>query len=689
MNRVFYSLEDFERGMNWNNLNYSTVHTGSKRKGRNNSTVICAFDTETTSVIDVEHKASYVYAWSFDIYSNGAHHTLLERDIKNLPKLLELIQYVVLKKSKQKNVSVLVGAHNLPYDFTFISKLLPITTLFAKSKRQPLMFDTGIFHFVDTLAISGMSLEKTANTYTKTKKMTGDLNYTTARNTKTPLTMKEERYCFNDVKVVTEYIEYLLFTYGINGFFPTTKTSICRRALKESFSVEYPNKDRAKEVKDWLMSDLFPETMQEYDCLIRYLFRGGYTHSNASKTGYVLENMKSKDFESSYPSWIAYEKFPMSKPVKVNKDGYETTIKNGQLQWYGIFVFDNITSKTQHSIESKHKCVNIVNPIIDNGRIKQAESMTVMLTNLDWMIYKKFYEWKNVSCETLWVFPHSGKLPKYVINPLFNAYTEKTRLKNIGLDYKDQKALVNSFYGMMVTTIPSENITYTDDWGNEPMEEEERRNYARTTLLSPYWGIYTTAWARYHLLVDVFYKIGNDAVYGDTDSCKYINPEKHEETFKRFNRKMAKRRYTFCMDNGFDVGLMGHLGELTDDGTIVKFKTLGAKRYLVLDDRGNLECTVAGLPKRAFNRYLHKNKVSNLKEVFDRFDFGLKIKNCKNAHAYVNNVTDIITDFNGVSEEMRSGSACVIYPIDFEMKETDYTEFLAWLLKNIERGVVR
>lgn len=689
MNRVFYSLKEFERNMPWNGLNYSTIHTGSKRRGKNNSLVICGFDTETTSVIDDQHKAAYVYEWSFDLYSNGTHYTLIERDIQNFPKLLELIQYVVLRKSKQKNVSVLVGVHNLPYDFTFISSLLSISTLFAKSKRQPLMFDSGVFHFVDTLAISGMSLEKTANAYTKTKKLAGDLDYTKSRNSATPLTKKEGRYCVNDVRVVTEYLEYLLYTYGISGFFPTTKTSICRRALKESFSVEYPNKDRANEVKDWLMTDMFPETMREYDCIIRYLFRGGYTHSNASKTGYILKNMQSKDFESSYPSWIGYEKFPMTKPIEVEPEKYETIIKNGRLQWYGVFIFDKITSKTQHSIESKHKCVSVVNPIIDNGRIKQAESMTVMLTNLDWLIYNKFYDWSDVSCETLWVFPHSGTLPKYVINPLFNAYTEKTRLKNAGLDYKDQKAIVNSFYGMMVTTIPSENITYTDDWGSESMEEDERRNYARTTLLSPYWGIYTTAWARYHLLVDVFYNIGNDAVYGDTDSCKYLNPGKHEHVFVNFNKKMAKRRYKFCVENDFDMRLMGHLGELTDDGIIVNFKTLGAKRYLVLDDKGKLECTVAGLPKRAFNQFLHKNKVSNLNDVFNLFDFGLKIENCKNAHAYVSDVTDVITDFNGESEEMHSNSACVIYPIDFEMKETDYTEFLAWLLKNIERGVVR
>ena len=139
MNKMFYSLEEFERGIDWNKLNYSTIHTGSKRKGRNNSTVICAFDTETTSVIDAEHKASYVYVWSFDVYSNGVHYTMLERDIKKFPKLLELIQYVVLKKSKQKNVSVLVGVHNLPYDFTFISSILSISNLFAKTKRQPLI----------------------------------------------------------------------------------------------------------------------------------------------------------------------------------------------------------------------------------------------------------------------------------------------------------------------------------------------------------------------------------------------------------------------------------------------------------------------------------------------------------------------------------------------------------------------
>lgn len=688
MNKIYRSLEEFEKSMEWNNLNYSTIHTGSKRNGRNYSTVMCSFDTETTSVIDDLHKASYVYIWSFDVYSNGVHYTLIERDISKLPKLLNLLSFVITKKSKQKNISVLVGVHNLPYDFTFISKILLIDRLFAKSKRQPLMFDSGIFHFVDTLAISGMSLEKTGKAYTRTQKMAGDLDYNIKRNTKTPLTKKEERYCFNDVKVVTEYLGYLLITYGTDGFFPTTKTSICRRALKESFNREYPNKDRAEEVKDWLMSDLFPETMQEYDCLIRWLFRGGYTHSNASKTGYVLENMKSKDFESSYPAWIAYERFPMSKPEKVKPDEYENVIKSG-VQWYGVFTFEKITSKTQHSIESKHKCVSVLNPIIDNGRIKQAEKLIVMLSDLDWKIYRKFYDWANVSCETLYRFPISGKLPAYVLNPLFNAYTEKTRLKNAGLDYKEEKGVVNSFYGMMVTTIPCKNITYIDDWGSEPMDDEKRRDYARSTLLSPYWGIYTTAWARYHLLVDVFYKIGNDAVYGDTDSCKYLNPEKYVKIFETFNKKMAKRRYKFCVENGFDMRLMGHLGELTDDGNIVKFKTLGAKRYLVLNDHGNLECTVAGLPKKAFNRYLHQNKVSDLKEVFDCFDFGLKIKNCKNAHAYVDNVTDVIADFNGVSEEMHSGSACVIYPIDFEMKETDYTEFLSWLLKNLERGVVR
>ena len=688
MNKIYRSLEEFEKSMEWNNLNYSTIHTGSKRNGRNYSTVMCAFDTETTSVIDDLHKASYVYIWSFDVYSNGVHYTLIERDISKLPKLLNLLSFVITKKSKQKNISVLVGVHNLPYDFTFISKILLIDRLFAKSKRQPLMFDSGIFHFVDTLAISGMSLEKTGKAYTRTHKMAGDLDYNIKRNTKTPLTKKEERYCFNDVKVVTEYLGYLLITYGTDGFFPTTKTSICRRALKESFNREYPNKDRAEEVKDWLMSELFPETMQEYDCLIRWLFRGGYAHSNASKTGYVLENMKSKDFESSYPAWIAYERFPMSKPEKVKPDEYENVIKSG-VQWYGVFTFEKITSKTQHTIESKHKCVSVLNPIIDNGRIKQAEKLTVMLSDLDWKIYRKFYDWANVSCETLYRFPISGKLPAYVLNPLFNAYTEKTRLKNAGLDYKEEKGVVNSFYGMMVTTIPCKNITYIDDWGSEPMDDEKRRDYARSTLLSPYWGIYTTAWARYHLLVDVFYKIGNDAVYGDTDSCKYLNPGKYVKIFETFNKKMAKRRYKFCVENGFDMRLMGHLGELTDDGNIVKFKALGAKRYLVLNDHGILECTVAGLPKKAFNRYLHQNKVSDLKEVFDCFDFGLKIKNCKNAHAYVDNVTDVITDFNGVSEEMHSGSACVIYPIDFEMKETDYTEFLSWLLKNLERGVAR
>lgn len=92
--------------MEWNNLNYSTIHTGSKRNGRNNSTAICAFDTETTSVIDEQHKASYVYIWSFDVYSNGVHYTLIERDINKLPKLLNLLSFVITKSQSKKCISV-------------------------------------------------------------------------------------------------------------------------------------------------------------------------------------------------------------------------------------------------------------------------------------------------------------------------------------------------------------------------------------------------------------------------------------------------------------------------------------------------------------------------------------------------------------------------------------------------------
>ena len=129
--------------------------------------------------------------------------------------------------------TILVWVANLGFEFQFIMKRFEITNLFAKEKRQPLKFNIGNLEFHDALAISGGSLEQLANDYTTTKKLVGELDYNTLRNSKTELSKSDElQYCINDVVILKEFSEFLWATYIDKGFIPITKTSILRREVR-------------------------------------------------------------------------------------------------------------------------------------------------------------------------------------------------------------------------------------------------------------------------------------------------------------------------------------------------------------------------------------------------------------------------------------------------------------------------
>ena len=91
---------------------------------------------------------------------------------------------------------------------------------------------------------------------------------------------------------------------------------------------------------------------------MKYLFRGGYTHSNIRHTGHVVEGVSSVDFTSSYPyTMIAYDGFPVS-PLKLERNEDFWNIYNeGKLCMMFRVIFMGIHATTDHSIESSSKCI--------------------------------------------------------------------------------------------------------------------------------------------------------------------------------------------------------------------------------------------------------------------------------------------------------------------------------------------
>ena len=68
--------------------------------------------------------------------------------------------------------------------------------------------------------------------------------------------------------------------------------------------------------------------------MLKQGFMGGFTHSNVRYNAITLNNVDSYDFNSSYPAVMVSEKFPLSRPIKVeitSKEEFEDCIKKVRL----------------------------------------------------------------------------------------------------------------------------------------------------------------------------------------------------------------------------------------------------------------------------------------------------------------------------------------------------------------------
>ncbi len=205
--------------------NYDIVANGKKEVFYN---IPAGFDIETSSFYYLNQKTAIMYEWTLGINNLITYGRTWEQ----FKTLLYAIS-VVLRT--QQNRRLVIYVHNLPYEFQFIRKHFSWTKIFFLDNRKPVyaITDTGI-EFRCSLKLSGKSLAATAKDLTKykTEKMVGDLDYSLIRHPETPLTDKELGYCFNDVKVLLNYIQEKIEQDGNIVKIPLTNTGYVRRYVK-------------------------------------------------------------------------------------------------------------------------------------------------------------------------------------------------------------------------------------------------------------------------------------------------------------------------------------------------------------------------------------------------------------------------------------------------------------------------
>ena len=674
-----------------NSANFIT--TTSKRKKVKYLDLSLSFDTETTSTYttnEPREKFAYMYVWQFGIdgyYCYGRTWSEFLQLCKHLQKTLDL----------NERRRLIIFIHNLSFEFQFFRKYFKWVSVFATSSRNPVKALTSFgIEFRDSLILSGYKLENVAKNLTahNIPKMVGDLDYSLIRTKDTTFTQKELGYMLNDVRVLVAYIDEQRELYGDITKIPLTNTGRVRRYVrKECFKDKnYNAKMRSLRIKD----------ANEYSTL-KHAFAGGFTHANPNHVGKVYKNVASFDFTSSYPTVMIAEKYPCSSAVPQKWRGWErfNEINEKALQIFTVEFWNIETSVYFDNYISKNKCLDIKGEIENNGRIFSADYLKITITSVDWSIIKQVYHWDKIKITNQLAY-YKDYLPKPIIQSILHFYKSKTTLKEVKgkeAEYLHAKGMLNSVYGMSVTDIVHEEQIYNSDkWTTEdPNIEDQIKHYNNSYNRFLYypWGVFVTSYGRANLWNGILH-FKDDYLYSDTDSIKAINYKKHLPYIKQYNHDIVKKLEK-CLDHyGIDKkelspldidGNKHTLGVWDFEEVYKRFKTLGAKRYIIENQDGELKITIAGLPKEKGRDYLLKISDNNMTNVFNNFTNKMQVP--KDASGKLTAYYDddekecIIKDFQGHYTKVKSLSSVHLSKASFEMS---MSEKYIKLLEQLENG---
>lgn len=588
-------------------------------------------DIEVSSFYKDNKKYACMYLWGICIDGSSIYgRTWAE------------LSHVLIKLKERFNIDcrnrLIVYVHNLGYEFQFIRKRFNWVKVFSIKNRRPVYaLSTLGVEFRCSYFLSNFSLAYIGDNLLvnyPVKKAVGDLDYYKIRHYLTPVTKTEVGYQICDAQVVCAYIQEKIESDGGIQNIPLTNTGYVRNYCRNScFGAGFENSKKVLAEYRTLMKKLQITSEQEYDQL-KAAFAGGFTHASPLHSGRVLKNVTSIDRTSAYPFEMLSKKFPMSKGT------YLGTISEEDAKFFmryycclftirlwgisSIFEPDNYISISRCSKKSEDF-------IDQNGRLVEASYVQLTITEQDFEIIDRTYEWDKIEFCSFRIYER-GYLPKDLIMAVLHFYNGKTSLKDVAdkvVEYMVLKNMLNASYGMMVTSIiRDENVYENDEWETIKADvvsqlTDYNQNFQRFLFYA--WGVWVTAYARNSLWKGIL-EFGEDYVYADTDSIKALNFSNHEDWVEIANFNCQTAISNMCRHYNIPIsyavpktkkGVPKHLGVWENEGTYVTFKTIGAKRYMYEYDDGHMTFTVSGLNKNVAMPYLLW-EYSNISQLIPR-----------------------------------------------------------------------
>ena len=647
----------------------------SKRKYLN---LAIGYDIGTTSLVLNGSKTGVCYSHCVAI-NEFVYHFRTWSDIE------EFFNRLCIHYGCDEHHLLVVYVHNLKYEYQWIRTHFNFTSVFANGDNRTIMYGrTLAIEFRCSLMETQLSLAALSES-TSYKKMVGDLEYTKIRHPYTKLTKKELRYIYNDVLVITEYINKRIKERGDISKIKYTKTGYARELFQEKFDA------LAKVEKDLITKLKLTDKQMQF---MREVFHGGYTHGNPEYVGKLCKQVSSIDATSFYPTQMIRFKFPMSKGQDVifneqmwlkqvnNKDACVATYMTIKLCLKG-----RAPSISESKCETKNGCV------VENGRVVSG-IVTILVTDADFEVIKMMYEYEILSFGQGIIYK-ADYLPKWFMEVVLYLYQEKTRLKDVEgkeEEYQAVKGLFNSCYGILVQDPLRESYELLEDGSGllktafqDELKALENINNDKHRFSFYPWGVWCTAYSQREIF-KLINKCGKDWVYTDTDSVKIFNYHLYKEWLESESDVILKDIQVVLKERDIDPelaiaynknGVACPLGAWSYEGTYTKFKTLGAKRYCYTkkNKKGYSEfrLTCSGVNKKTAARYIRKVENFTDNMVIPKSHSG------KKTLTYIDEPREIyLYDYQGNYYEGVETSAVFMDSVDYNLSLTEnYVEYLA------------
>ena len=584
----------WEASYNYNNLQFREARRpAGRRKFKSYADVVCAFDIETSRFSEIEQSVMYIWQFCLD-FPDGTDVVLLGRTWQEFKHMCMMLQ------RRLHGMSLKIWIHNASYEFQFLSGIYDFQPeeVFAMEPRQILDFSMyKHFEFFCSYKLFNMSLSAATAKYAPDyhKRDGRQFGYDERRFSDTPLTRKELIYCVYDVWGLCKAIRGIMKLFSDDLYtIPRTSTGYVRREVKREMQPFH----------NYLV-DRYPD--YELYTLLRAAFRGGNTHASRFYAGEILHDVSSVDISSSYPSQQCCKLYPVEK-FRRSYDGRISYLHLCRERGRAALIHCRL-SRVELQTPFVHipylpvaKCLYARGVRADNGRILSAAEIEIVITDIDFEIIESQYKFDYEMLD-LWLSWY-GELPAPLVDINKRYFTAKTQLKGIPeqeLYYFKSKNLLNAIYGMSVQDpvrlkINYENGAYNLDMLQRPEDILKRSGKQPYTLYQ--YGVWTTAHARSDLQrgIDI---CGDNIVYVDTDSCKYIaSPSIDFSEYNTNRQRVAVERGAWATDKHGNAHYMG-VYEDDSNGGYQRFITMGAKKYAYEDADGELHITIAGVPKKA------------------------------------------------------------------------------------------